>query len=40
MTDLLRIRNLAVRFGDSQAVNHVDFDISGGEVVAVVGESG
>ncbi|GLU34209.1 ABC transporter ATP-binding protein [Trinickia caryophylli] len=40
MKDLLTIRNLAVTFGGTPAVDGVDFSIAPGEVVGVVGESG
>ena len=38
--DLLTVRGLRVRFGDTVAVDGVDLDVRAGEVVALVGQSG
>jgi dipeptide transport system ATP-binding protein len=40
MSNLLTIRNLAVSFGGTPAVDRIDFAVAPGEVVGVVGESG
>jgi dipeptide transport system ATP-binding protein len=40
MTDLLRIRNLAVDFDGLPAVDRIDLSVAPGEVVGIVGESG
>lgn len=40
MTSLLSVKDLAVRFGDFTAVDHISFDVHPGEVVCIVGESG
>jgi branched-chain amino acid transport system ATP-binding protein len=40
MTPLLSVRGFGVRYGGSVAVDHVDFDVSAGEVLAVVGPNG
>jgi len=37
---IIQIRDLSVRFGEVQAVNHVTFDIPEGKITAIVGESG
>jgi signal transduction histidine kinase/ABC-type multidrug transport system ATPase subunit len=37
---LLRIRNLAVRFGPLEALSGVDLDVKPGEIVALAGENG
>ena len=36
----LRVRNLAVRFGEKAAVDHVDLDIRAGELFMLLGPSG
>ena len=40
MAALLRIRNLRIRFGQSEAVRGIDIDLEEGEVLGLVGESG
>ena len=40
MPALLRIRNLRIRFGQSEAVRGIDLDLDEGEVLGLVGESG
>ena len=40
MAALLRIRNLRIRFGLSEAVRGIDLDLDEGEVLGLVGESG
>jgi peptide/nickel transport system ATP-binding protein len=40
MAALLRIRNLHIRFGASEAVRGIDLDLDEGEVLGLVGESG
>ena len=37
---MLEVENLHIRFGDSQVVHGVSFNVNPGEVVALVGESG
>ena len=37
---LLELRDVSKRFGAVQALKDVDFEISGGEVVALVGDNG
>ncbi|MGC1486755.1 MAG: ATP-binding cassette domain-containing protein, partial [Albidovulum sp.] len=37
---LLRVDNLAVRFGTLQAVNWVSFELEQGSTLGIVGESG
>ncbi|MEV4013410.1 ABC transporter ATP-binding protein [Nonomuraea angiospora] len=36
----LKVRDLTVRYGGLAAVSHVNLDIAGGEILALVGESG
>jgi peptide/nickel transport system ATP-binding protein len=40
MPALLHIRNLRIRFGQSEAVRGIDLDLEEGEVLGLVGESG
>ena len=40
MAALLSVRNLRIRFGLSEAVRGIDFEIGAGEVLGLVGESG
>ena len=40
MTDLLRVQDLKVAFGDTEVVHGISFGIVPGETLAVVGESG
>jgi ribose transport system ATP-binding protein len=37
---ILELRSISKRFGGVQALEHVDFDIAPGEVVAIIGENG
>ena len=38
--DILKTTGLAKSFGDTHAVDHVDFRVSGGEVLALIGSNG
>ena len=40
MTALLEARGLSRRFGQVRALDHADFDVDAGEVVALVGDNG
>lgn len=40
MAALLSVRDLKIRFGASEAVRGIDFDVDEGEVLGLVGESG
>jgi simple sugar transport system ATP-binding protein len=40
MTALLEARGLSRRFGQVQALDHADFDVAAGEVVALIGDNG
>ena len=40
MSALLEARGLSRRFGQVQALDHADFDVAAGEVVALIGDNG
>ncbi|HTN98513.1 MAG TPA: ATP-binding cassette domain-containing protein, partial [Nordella sp.] len=40
MDRLLEVRNLTVRFGDTEAVRGISLHVGRGEVLGIVGESG
>jgi simple sugar transport system ATP-binding protein len=40
MSTLFEARNLSRRFGRVQALDHADFDVNAGEVVALIGDNG
>ena len=40
MADLLEVRGLGKRYGDTAVFSNVDLDVSAGEFVAILGESG
>src|SRR6478752_231171 len=40
MTDMLRLRGLTRRFGAVVAVNAVDLDVPGGQMLGIIGRSG
>ncbi|HLT98858.1 MAG TPA: ABC transporter ATP-binding protein [Burkholderiaceae bacterium] len=40
MTTLLKVRGLTRRFGGNLAVDHIDFDVQAGEILALIGPNG
>lgn len=39
-TDLIRVKNLKIAFGEKTVLNHVNFSVSQGEIFAIIGGSG